>query len=285
MRKSYSQLFFLFFALLLGLCSCTTVPTYSVVSFNIRYDNPGDSLNGWAYRREHVGRYLNELAPDIIGTQEVLHNQLVDLKELLPAYTALGVGRMDGKEAGEYAAILYKSNRFELIKHGTIGLSEEPDSIGLIGWDAACERIVTWAILRDKIANREVALFNTHFDHYGAIAQAESAKLLVQKMDELAAGLPVILTGDFNVTIESEALQLFEANGLNNAYKHAKNVEGPAWSFHDFGRRAVEERSLIDFVFVNEYFEVDRCSMVEEKPADTFLSDHLPIWVEMQLIK
>lgn len=284
MRKFNSRSFFVVLTFLVALCSCTTSPTYSVMSFNIRYDNSDDSLNGWAYRKEHVAHFIDKCAPDVLGMQEVLHNQLVDLKEALPAYTSIGVGRMDGKEAGEYAAIFYKSERFELMKHGTIGLSENPDSIGLLGWDAACERIVTWAILRDKVAGNELALFNTHFDHYGTIAQKESAKLLLQKMEELAAGLPIILTGDFNVTIESEALQLFDESGLKNSYKHAQKVEGAAWSFHDFGRIELEKRSLIDFVFVNSKFDVALCSMIEEQPVGTFLSDHLPVWVEVQLV-
>ncbi|MGL4519722.1 MAG: endonuclease/exonuclease/phosphatase family protein [Phocaeicola sp.] len=286
MRKFYSKLLIVAFALLTVVCSCTTsTPTYSVLSFNIRYDNPDDSLNGWAYRKSHVARFVNEYAPDVVGTQEVLHNQLLNLKEALPMYTSVGVGRMDGKEAGEYAAILYKHARFDLVKSGTIGLSEQPDSIGLIGWDAACERIVTWAMLRDKKFGNELAVFNTHFDHYGAIAQKESAKLLLQKMEELAAGVPIILTGDFNVTIDSEALQLFDASGLKNAYKYAEKLEGPAWSFHNFGRIAVEERSLIDFVFVNNHFHVESCTMVEEQPEGTFLSDHLPIWAKVSLVK
>ena len=285
MKKILSHTMWIAFALLIGLSSCSTAPTFTVMSFNIRYDNPADSLNGWAYRKDHVTDFINRYSPDLLGTQEVLHNQLVDMKKALPAYTSVGVGRIDGKEAGEYAAIFYKRERFDLLKSGTIGLSEYPDSIGKLGWDAACERIVTWVLLKEKSSGNELAIFNTHFDHHGVIAQNESAKLLLAKMNELAAGLPIVLTGDFNVTLDSEAIQLFNTGGLTNAYTHAQIVEGPAWSFHDFGRRAIENRSLIDFVFVNKSFDIELCSMVDEQPEETFLSDHLPIWTKLKLKK
>ena len=145
-------------------------------------------------------------APDVVGMQEVVKNQLDDLKNRLPQYTALGVGRADGKEAGEYCSLFYKTDRFELIKNGNFGLSETPDTIGVKGWDAACERIVTWAILKDKTSGKKLAAFNTHFDHVGKVARRESAKLLLAKMHELAEGLPVILTGDFNGTVDSEPI-------------------------------------------------------------------------------
>ncbi|MGL4852713.1 MAG: endonuclease/exonuclease/phosphatase family protein [Phocaeicola sp.] len=283
MNKFLSYTFGVAFALLLGLSSCTTAPTFSVMSFNIRYDNPADDLNGWAYRKSHVSDFITTNAPDLLGTQEVLHNQLVDLQAALPMYASVGVGRIDGKEAGEYCALFYKKERFDLLKSGTLGLSEYPDSIGLVGWDAACERIVTWAILKDKKSGSELAFFNTHFDHVGRVAQRESALLLLKHIENIAAGLPIVVAGDFNVTADSEALQTLEKGGLKNTFKQAKEVSGPEWSFHDFGRTPMERRSLIDFVFVNNQFQVDACSMREEKPEETFLSDHLPISVQLTL--
>ncbi|MGL5938172.1 MAG: endonuclease/exonuclease/phosphatase family protein [Phocaeicola sp.] len=285
MKNYFSYTLFVTFALLLGLCSCSTAPTLSVMTFNIRYDNPEDGSNAWANRKGHVASCITNYGPDVLGTQEVLHNQLVDLQAALPAYASVGVGRMDGKEAGEYCALFYKKERFDLVKSGTLGLSENPDSIGLIGWDAACERIVTWAILEDKKTKSEIAVFNTHFDHVGSIARNESAKLLLKQIKDIAAELPVVITGDFNVTADSEALQLLEAGGLKNSCKVATKVEGPKWSFHDFGSLPMEDRSLIDFVFVNNSFQVDVCRTVEDKPADTYLTDHLPVWVELTYAK
>ena len=126
--------------------SCGTqqkVLNADVMTFNIRLNVPSDSLNSWQYRKDNAANMIRYYAPDILGMQEVLYNQLVDLKERLPQYTAIGVGRTDGKEAGEYCSLFFKADRFKLIKEGNFGLSETPEKIGIKGWDAAYERIVT----------------------------------------------------------------------------------------------------------------------------------------------
>ena len=164
------------FALLVASCGRQPEAKVEVMSFNIRLDHVADSMNNWKYRKDHAAQMIAYYAPDIIGMQEVVKNQLDDLKERLPQYTALGVGRADGEEKGEYCSLFYKTDRFELLKSGNFGLSETPDSIGKKGWDAACERIVTWAVLKDKVSGREIAAFNTHFDHVGKVARREKCR-------------------------------------------------------------------------------------------------------------
>ena len=172
----------------------------NVMTYNIRYDNPEDSLNNWQYRKNVAAKIIQTKDIDIVGTQEVLHNQLVDLQERLPEYTAIGVGRQDGKEQGEYSALFYKKNRFTEVSSGYFWLSETPEVAGSKGWDGACERIATWAILKDKQTGREVFAINTHLDHVGKIARQEGVTLLLTKAAELSKGLPIIMTGDFNAT-------------------------------------------------------------------------------------
>lgn len=134
------------------------------------------------------------------------------------------------------------------MKSGNFGLSETPDSIGIKGWDAACERIVTWAVLKDKVSGKELAAFNTHFDHIGKVARRESAVLLLAKIREIASDLPVVITGDFNGTVDSDPISVLTEGGMQNTYSASDIVYGPTWSFHDFGRIPVEERQLIDFI-------------------------------------
>ena len=165
------------FVLLVASCSKQPEAKVDVMSFNIRLDHVADSLNNWKYRKDAAAQMIIYYAPDVVGMQEVLKNQLDDLKNRLPQYTVLGVGRADGKEKGEYCSLFYKTDRFDLVKSGNFGLSETPDSIGIKGWDAACERIVTWAVLKDKVSGKELAAFNTHFDHIGKVARRESAVL------------------------------------------------------------------------------------------------------------
>lgn len=271
------------FALLVASCGEQSEAKIEVMSFNIRLDHVADSMNNWKYRKDNAAQMIAYYAPDIVGMQEVVKNQLDDLKKRLPQYTALGVGRADGKEKGEYCSLFYKTDRFELLKNGDFGLSEVPDSIGKKGWDAACERIVTWAVLKDKVSGREVAAFNTHFDHVGKEARRESANLILEKIKQIAGDLPVIVTGDFNGTVDSEPVAVLTEGGMKNACVIAKVAYGPTWSFHDFGRIPVEKRRLIDFIFVNAPVEVERYRTISDKPDNGYLSDHAPILATLKM--
>lgn len=133
---------------LLFLCGCKSHTARNerpleVMTFNIRLDAPSDSANNWKYRKDNVCRMIAYYQPDLLGMQEVCHNQMEDLKQGLPQYTALGVGRDDGKEAGEYCPIFFNTGRFTLVEYGNFSLSEQPETIGIKGWDASYNRITT----------------------------------------------------------------------------------------------------------------------------------------------
>ena len=271
------------FVLLVASCSKQPEAKVDVMSFNIRLDHVADSLNNWKYRKDVAAQMITYYAPDVVGMQEVLKNQLDDLKNRLPEYTVLGVGRADGKEKGEYCSLFYKTDRFDLVKSGNFGLSEMPDSIGIKGWDAVCERIVTWAVLKDKVSGKELAAFNTHFDHIGKVARRESAVLLLAKIREIASDLPVVITGDFNGTVDSDPISVLMEGGMQNTYSASDVVYGPAWSFHNFGRIPVEERQLIDFIFVNGQVVANKFRVIADKPDNVYLSDHAPILANLTI--
>lgn len=252
-----------------------------VMTFNIRYDNPEDSLDNWAYRKERAAKAVLFYAPDIVGTQEVLHNQLEDLKQRLPNYEVIGVGREDGKEKGEYSALWYRKERFDAQKTGWFWLSETPDVAGSKGWDGACERIATWAKLQDKVTKKTYFVLNTHLDHVGVLARREGVKLILDKVKELGGDLPVIVTGDFNAEPESDVIQqVTDASNpehLTDARAVAELVYGPDWSFHDFGHIPYDKRSRIDYIFVKNGLEVQKYGVLAETEGDAFLSDHAPV--------
>lgn len=104
----------LFFTLLLS-CSLSAQRLY-VGTYNIRYNNPNDEKEGnaWAQRCPQLCDFINFEQPEIFGTQEVLVDQLHDLMKGLDGYGYIGVGRDDGKEKGEYAAIFYKKDQLSL---------------------------------------------------------------------------------------------------------------------------------------------------------------------------
>ena len=258
----------------------------NVMTFNVRYDNPGDSLDNWAYRKDRAAKAVRFYEADIVGTQEVLHNQLEDLKQRLPGYEVVGVGREDGKEKGEYSALWYRAERFAAKESGWFWLSETPEVAGSKGWDGACERIATWVKLQDKQTGKEYFVLNTHLDHVGVAARREGVKLVLDKVQELGGGLPVIVTGDFNAEPESDVIrQVTDASDpehLTDARAVAALVYGPDWTFHDFGRIPYEERTRIDYVFVKNGLEVLRYGILAETEGDAYLSDHAPVLVSVQ---
>ncbi len=152
-----------------------------VMSWNIRLDTPADGQNQWKYRKSGVCDLIMNESPDLLGVQEALHNQMKDMRNGLKGYKSIGVARDDGKKAGEYNAVFYKKSRLRSLRSGTFWLSETPDQPGSRGWDAACNRVVTWSVFRDKETGREFLMMNTHFDHVGDTARIESAALIIRK--------------------------------------------------------------------------------------------------------
>lgn len=277
--------------LAVALCSCTGSKqqtgqqesggntSVKWATFNIRMDTPADSLNSWKYRRDRVCRYILDKGMDIVGMQEVLHHQLNDLKAGLPGYAAVGVGREDGQTKGEYSAIFYRTDRFELLDSNTFWLSQYPDSVGFIGWDGACTRIATWGKFRDRATGKVFLGVNTHFDHVGVEARREGARLIIRRIQELVGNWPAVLTGDFNVADSSEAYRTLTTDDfvLRDAHKAADTVAGPDYTFHDYGRLSPEHREKIDFIFVTPQVRVKRSEVEPEAAGPAgFLSDHNP---------
>ena len=210
-----------------------------------------------------------------------------DLKKSLPGYESIGVGREDGKEKGEYSALFYKKDRFSVIDEGYFWLSETPEVVGSKGWDAAIERIASWAKLKDNNSGKEFLALNTHFDHVGKIARRESVSLILNKLADLSNGLPIILMGDFNANPESEVIkQIIDTsneNHLIDSRSISPVVYGPEWSFHAFGRIPYDKRSLIDYIFVSKGVKVSRYGVLAEMENDEFLSDHAPVMASVEI--
>ncbi len=280
-----TQLFgLLFFAFMLACMTTNAQEEIRVMTFNIRLDHAGDGQHNWRFRKEAAAELLSLENVDIVGTQEVLKNQLNDFLSGAPAFASIGVGRFDGDTLGEYSAILYRKARFEVLHSGNFWLSETPDVAGSKGWDAACERIVTWAVMKDLVSNKTFVFMNTHFDHIGHVARKNSAIMLVEKAKQIAGDLPLILTGDFNGNHESDPIQVILKSGwLHDSGQLTAKKAGPKWSFHDFGRLPIAERELIDFIFVTDGIQVNSYKNIFKEIGKTFYSDHNPILVELVL--
>jgi endonuclease/exonuclease/phosphatase family metal-dependent hydrolase len=245
-----------------------------VASFNIRLDHAGDGANNWHNRKAAVATYINAENLHIVGMQEVLDNQFQYLKSNLEQYRTVGVGREDGVAKGEYAPIFYREDLFAVLDSGTFWLSATPQQPS-VGWDAAMERICTYAVLKDKRNGKEVHFYNTHFDHVGKEARVNSAALIMDSIAAKSAGHWVILSGDFNVEPDTEAYKTIVQTDLQDSYEQSKVRLGPTGTFNGFNPSASHDRR-IDYIFYRgfsvELYEANNLSY-----NNNFLSDHFPV--------
>lgn len=257
-----------------------------VMSFNIRYDEPRDGVNAWGNRKQRVADVIRFHKADLIGVQEALLSQLRDLGSMLPDTAWCGAGRTDGKEGGEYSAILYRTSRFQLKECRTFWLSESPEIAGSKGWDAAFPRIVTWARFRDKETRRTFVHLNTHFDHAGQTARVRSAKLIVERIAEIAGTMPFVVTGDFNVVETNEAYKTIIAGSESVKISDARYVSrnphfGGDSTWTAF--KQIEPGRRIDYVFVGTGVTVREHGILADQWNGLWASDHLPVLAEIEI--
>lgn len=259
--------------------------TLNVMTFNIRLDVASDGENAWQYRKEMAAGIFKKYNIDIAGLQEALYNQIEDLASLLPEYKWVGVGRNDGKKEGEFSVIFYREDKLKLLKGDTFWLSENPDSAGSVGWDAALTRICTWGEFQDLKTGNSFFFFNTHFDHRGEKARENSADLIINKINKIAHNKPVILTGDFNVNDSSLAYKKIINSKMVNLkdaqFTEGVKTSGPSWSFHGFDTVPLNEREKIDFIFINDSIKAISHSVLEYNKNGKYPSDHLPVTAEL----
>ncbi len=254
----------------------------TVMSFNIRYGTADDGENSWPQRRELVFDVIREHDPDVLGTQEALRFQLDEIRAAVPGYGEFGVGRDDGREAGEYAAILYKADRFEVSESGTFWFSDEPEAVGSIGWGAHLPRICTWARLTEKDSGRAFYVFNVHLDHQSQESRERSAELLMERIGARAHADPVLVTGDFNAGEENPAMRyLLGAGesepdiGLRDSFRLAHPEAVEVGTFNGFEGRTAGPK--IDAVLVSGTWTVESAAIVRTSADGRYPSDHFPV--------
>jgi endonuclease/exonuclease/phosphatase family metal-dependent hydrolase len=252
------------------------------MTYNIRYDNPGDGQNTWSLRRDWLTEQIKSTDPAILCIQEGLIQQLRFLDKKLKKYKRIGVGRDDGREKGEFSAIYYDTKRIRLLQQGTFWLSPTPEKAS-VGWDAALERICTYGRFLNRKTGKKFWAFNTHFDHMGVEARKNSAILILQKIKSLNIdNLPVVLMGDFNTGPESEPIRQFLT-----IFRDAKEADktmnmSPDGTFNAFNpEKPATER--IDFIFTGFGFQAVNYFVIREKREGRFASDHFPVIAEIKV--
>ncbi|MFC0047398.1 endonuclease/exonuclease/phosphatase family protein [Rheinheimera tilapiae] len=297
---------FLTMAVLLLTASAAIADPIKAVSWNIRLDTPHDAELAWPHRAGNVIRQLQQQQPDIVGLQEVMFHQLVRIESAMPGYQRIGVGRDDGKNAGEFSPLLIRSSRFAVIdsgtfwfhpswlpdaptQHGPEQIGSELIGLGLIGqpgWDAALPRICSWALLQDKHSGKALRVLNLHLDHQGALARRESVQLIAAKINnwQQSSNAPVIIMGDFNPAAGDGLLAQIQKSlpQYQDALELTAKPQGPSYSFIPW-RGTEADAVRLDFMLLRgDQFKVPAAGIIADGPP-TRNSDHLALWAELVL--
>ena len=245
-----------------------------VMSYNIRLNTEKDGTNAWMYRCPATIEMIKDQAPDVFGVQEALPEQVRFLEEFADGYDGVGVGRDDGKKKGEHMSIFWNKKTVKMLKWGTLWLSETPDKPSK-GWDAACYRTATWALMKDKRTGKKFYFVNTHLDHAGKEARANGLALIVDKIAEInPEGYPMVLTGDFNVKPDDPCLA-----GLDARMKSTRKIAAKTDGHHTYnGWGKASKDMVIDYIYISGFSACPEYQTVTKRYSDrTFISDHYPI--------
>jgi len=276
----------LLFVLSLCTLSVSAAETVKVLTFNLRYINAGDTGDRkWTARREAAADIIKKDAPDFVGTQEAFREMLDDVRQRVPGYAEIGVGRDDGKEKGEYSAILYREAAWEVKDSGTFWLSDTPEVAGSMTWGNKVTRVCTWGRFRHKANGRELYFYNTHFDHQSQPSREKAAALIMQRLAAQEPKAPVIVTGDFNAAPDNPAIAAMRQGppALTDAWAALHQEAKPAESgtFHNFsGRR---DGSRIDYIFTTPEFTATEAAILNQSPDGKWPSDHYPVRATLTL--
>ncbi|MEZ5173925.1 MAG: endonuclease/exonuclease/phosphatase family protein [Bacteroidia bacterium] len=249
----------------------------SLMSFNIRYDNQDDGKNAWTERKLDLVNLIKSENPEILCIQEGLYHQLMFIQDELDGYSFTGVGREDAQTGGEYCAIFYPYNKLRLNSSFTYWLSPTPEVVS-IGWDAALERIVTYAQFSDLQGGNTIHVFNTHFDHLGEQARENSAKLILSLIKKhTSENDKIILAGDLNTEADSEPVKILKGYLSDSAEKHFGGSSPEEGTFNGFDETEIPRR--IDYIFTKNVIVSTYKVIKTRRDNNLFISDHFPVMI------
>ena len=274
-------------------CTAASEIDVNIMSFNIRYGHAEDRENSWDHRKECVYELLQTHQPDVIGLQEALRFQLNEIRDALPEYGEIGVGR-EGRTKGEYSAILYRTTRFDVDESETFWLSSTPETISK-DWGNTCIRICTWARFFEKLSGKAFYLYNTHLDHESQISREKSVRLIMERIHCQNSGDPFVITGDFNIKednpvvlyLKGEALKIDDLQEYVNSLpvidtfreRHPRTLR--TGTFHEFTGCVYGKK--IDYIFATPDVTVIDTKIIRDARNGRYPSDHYPITAHLKL--
>lgn len=260
----------------------TSAQKLRLMTYNIRLDIASDGENAWPNRKEYWASQVTFHEPDIFGIQEALPNQVTDIATMLPNYSYVGIGRA-GVGKGESSNIFYKKDRFKVLEENTFWLSETPEKISK-GWDAALNRVCTYALIKDSKSKQTFWIFNTHLDHMGELARTNSIKLILSKIAALnTKNYPVFFMGDFNSEPTEERIINLKKEMLDSHDISEEKAFGPSGTFNAFKHNEPVTKR-IDYIFLskNNPFKVKKYGVLSDSKDLKYPSDHLPVYIELK---
>lgn len=255
-----------------------------LMTYNIRLDIASDGRNAWSNRKDYFGAQIQFYEPDLMGIQEALPNQVLDLEQRLFQYSQVGIGR-EGVGKGESSNIFYKKEKLRVIEASTFWLSETPNEISK-GWDAACHRVCTYALFQEISSQRKFWVFNTHLDHIGEQARTKGIALILSKIEVLNTNnFPVVFMGDFNLEPADKSIIALKRLMNDASEISLQKLFGPNGTFNNFEFNSTVTKQ-IDYIFIskNSNLTVSKYAVLTDSNDSRYPSDHFPVYVELNMM-
>ena len=246
----------------------------------------GNLLEGtYTTRRMHLwANQINNTLPDVLGVQELNSIWESNMKEFLPQYAYYGVkrGGDEKEQTSEMSGIFFLKDKFELIECDTFWISLTPEKESKFE-GAACYRICSYVVLKNKSTGSLLAHFNTHLDHVSTEAQNLGGNLIAEKAEEIKSKydkITTIITGDFNQFPDGLAIKVLEEKGFVKACDTTDNGNTNP-TYHGWGKDFYE--APIDFIFVEKDVKIKSYMVHNEKWNNSYVSDHFMITAEIDV--
>ncbi len=257
-----------------------------LLTFNLRYINTQDlGAKMWASRRDAVAELIKKDAADFIGTQEAFRQMLDDVRARAPGYGEIGVGREDGKQKGEYSAILYREAAWAVESSGTFWLSDTPEVVASSTWVNKVTRICTWGRFKNKVSGRELFVFNAHFDHESQPSREKAAALILQRIRDRGSNAPFIFMGDLNAAPDNAAIAALIKGppALTDAWLalHKDTPAAESGTFNAFTGK--KDGAHIDYIFAPAEIKPLESAILHDAKDGNFPSDHFPVRATLRL--
>lgn len=233
-----------------------TASVYKVITYN-----DGDNSTT---KLVQVSSILLDYAPDIVGMQEVQQMHVGQYELKMKGYKGIYYNH----DTNYYGApIFYRTDRFDVVEHGTQWLSDTPDQKYTKFEESDYIRSYVYAILKDKATGEEIVVVNTHVDYIGE-ANTKQIKVLLD-CTERFRGKPIIYTGDFNMQSTSDGFKQMVDAGLRDCGSYlGYSIKGH-----------------IDFCFVDTYYVVPVCyKYIDDHQFSDTASDHCPVYSEIAIV-